>query len=152
MRERGEKPDKPGAGYFSGGSPRRPHPAENPAYALEWHLDQTHESYMHDDLLAFPMIGWEITTLSSEGIVCVRLPYLPLEHDSLAEALSGRPHAMSIEQAREFRDALTRSIQRIDDHPPRPHLAEKPASHREQIQQRRNAERRKRDRRQQVSR
>jgi hypothetical protein len=106
---------------------------------------------MHDHLLAFPIIGWEVTTLPSEGIVCVRLPYLPLEHENLAEAHSGKPHAMSIEQAREIRDALTRSIQRIDDQPPAPQLG-KSARHCEQMQQRRNAERRKRDRRQPVQR
>jgi hypothetical protein len=107
---------------------------------------------MHDHLLAFPTIGWEITTLPSEGVVCIRLPYLPLEHESLAEAYSGKPHAMTIEQAREFRDALTRSIERIDDQPPGPQFAGKAARHREQMQQRRNAERRKRDRRQQAQR
>jgi hypothetical protein len=59
---------------------------------------------------------------------------------------------MTIEQAREFRDALTRSIERIDDQPPVPQFAGKAARHREQMQQRRNAERRKRDRRQQAQR
>lgn len=106
---------------------------------------------MHDHLLAFPIIGWEITTLPSEGIVCVRFPYLPLEHETLAEAHSGKPHAMSIEQAREFRDALTRSIQRIDDQSPGSQLG-KSTRHYEQLKQRRNAERRKRDRRQSVQR
>ena len=107
---------------------------------------------MHDHLLAFPTIGWEITTLPSEGVVCIRLPYLPLEHESLAEAHSGKPHAMSIEQAREFRDALTRSIQRIDEHAPESQLIGKSPRHCEQIRQRRNAERRKRDRRQDIAR
>lgn len=107
---------------------------------------------MHDHLLAFPIIGWEITTLTSEGIVCIRIPYVPLEHDSLADADSGKPHAMSIEQAREFRDALARAIERIDEHPPGSRLIGKPARHCEQILQRRNAERRKRDRRQDAAR
>ena len=71
---------------------------------------------MHDDLLMFPIVGWEITVVPTEGMICVRLPYLASPFEKLTEAEPGKPHAMHADQAREIRDALTRMIQEIDDH------------------------------------
>lgn len=71
---------------------------------------------MHDDLLMFPIIGWEITMVPTEGMICVRLPFLAAPFENLTEADPGKPHVMHTEQARELRDALTNMIQRIDDY------------------------------------
>ena len=78
---------------------------------------------MYDDLLMFPIIGWEITMVPSEGVICVRLPFLASPLETLTEANPGKPHVMHLEQAREFRDALTRMIQRIDDYGSEPRLS-----------------------------
>lgn len=71
----------------------------------------------------FPIVGWEITMVPTEGIICVRLPYLASQFENLSEAELGRPHAMPVDQAREIRNALTRMIDRIDDHDSRSHLS-----------------------------
>ena len=71
---------------------------------------------MNDDLLMFPIVGWEITMAPTEGVICIRLPYLASPFEKLTETVPGKPHAMHADQAREIRDALTRLIQRIDDH------------------------------------
>ena len=71
----------------------------------------------------FPIVGWEITMVPTEGMICVRLPYLAFPFDKLTETEPGKPHAMHVDQAREIRDALTRMIQRIDDHDSKPHLS-----------------------------
>jgi hypothetical protein len=76
-----------------------------------------------DDLLMFPIVGWEITMVPTEGMICVRLPYLAFPFDKLTETEAGKPHAMHADQAREIRDALTRMIQRIDDHDAKSHLS-----------------------------
>ena len=76
-----------------------------------------------DDLLMFPIVGWEITMVPTEGMICVRLPYLAFPFDKLTETEPGKPHAMHADQAREIRDALTRMIQRIDDHDSKFHLS-----------------------------
>lgn len=59
----------------------------------------------------------------TEGMICVRLPYLASQFEKLCEAEPGKPHAMQVDQAREIRDALTRMIERIDDHDSRCHLS-----------------------------
>lgn len=59
----------------------------------------------------------------SEGMICVRLPFLASPFEKLTEANPGKPHVMHAEQAREFRDALTRMIQRIDDYESEGHLS-----------------------------
>ena len=59
----------------------------------------------------------------TEGIICVRLPYLVSPFERLCEAEPGKPHAMHVDQAREIRDALTRMIERIDDLDSRCHLS-----------------------------
>ncbi|MEO6824373.1 MAG: hypothetical protein ABI167_06530 [Nitrosospira sp.] len=102
---------------------------------------------MNDYLLEFPIVGWDITTLTSEGIICIRLPFLPSEFERLAEADPGKPHAIHVEQARELRDALTQAILRIDDYESGPGPFEKSPKQREREQRRRNTERRKEDRR-----
>ena len=102
---------------------------------------------MNDYLLQFPIVGWDITTLPSEGIICIRLPFLPSDFEKLAEADPGKPHAVHVEQAREFRDALTRAILRIDDYESGPGPFGKSPKQREREQRRRNTERRKEDRR-----
>lgn len=78
---------------------------------------------MNDDLLMFPIVGWEITMALTEGVICVRLPYLASPFKKLNDAEPGKPHAMDADQAREIRDALTRMIQRIDDHDSRSQLS-----------------------------
>ena len=78
---------------------------------------------MYDDLLMFPIIGWEVTMVPSEGMICVRFPFLASPLEKLTEADPGKPHVMHAEQAREFRDALTRMIQRIDDYETKPRLS-----------------------------
>ena len=40
---------------------------------------------MHDDLLMFPIVGWEITMVPTEGMICVRLPYLASPFEKLSE-------------------------------------------------------------------
>lgn len=52
----------------------------------------------------------------TEGMICVRLPFLAAPFENLTEADPGKPHVMHTEQARELRDALTNMIQRIDDY------------------------------------
>jgi BssS protein family len=71
---------------------------------------------MNDDLLMFPIVGWEITVVPTEGMICLRLPYLASPFEKLTNAEPGKAHAMHADQAREIRDALTSMIQRIDDH------------------------------------
>lgn len=107
---------------------------------------------MHDDLLIFPIIGWKISTLPEEGIICVRFTFLTSESEKLSEAEPGKPHAMHAEQAREFRDALTGMIQRIEDYESEPRLWGNHINPPEKASPRRNADRRKCDRRRQFPR
>lgn len=71
----------------------------------------------------FPIVGWEITVVPAEGMISVRIPYLAFPYDKLTETDPGKHHAMHVDQAREIRDALTRMIQRIDDHDAKSHLS-----------------------------
>ncbi|MBA4141780.1 MAG: hypothetical protein H0X43_02000 [Nitrosospira sp.] len=71
---------------------------------------------MDDDFFQFPITGWEIKTEPVEGLLSVRFPFLSHEQQKLAEADPGRPYVMQAEQARELRDALSRAIDRMDDH------------------------------------
>jgi biofilm formation regulator BssS-like protein len=70
---------------------------------------------MNDDLFLFPITGWEIKSVPVEGILSVRFPFLSHEQQKLAEADPGRPYVMQAEQAREFRDALSRAIERMEN-------------------------------------
>lgn len=70
---------------------------------------------MNDDLFLFPITGWEIKSAPVEGILSVRFPFLSHEQQKLAEADPGRPYVMQAEQAREFRDALSRAIERLEN-------------------------------------
>ncbi|SEL23024.1 hypothetical protein [Nitrosovibrio tenuis] len=71
---------------------------------------------MDDDLFQFPIIGWEVKAEPVEGLLSVRFPFLSHEQQKLAEADPGRPYIMQAEQARELRDALSRAIDRIENH------------------------------------
>lgn len=71
---------------------------------------------MGDDLFQFPITGWEIKTEPVDGLLSVRFPFLSHEQQKLAEADPGRPYVMQAEQARELRDALSRAIERLEDH------------------------------------
>ncbi|SDA16316.1 BssS protein family protein [Nitrosospira sp. Nsp18] len=70
---------------------------------------------MGDDLFQFPITGWEVKTEPVDGLLSVRFPFLSHEQQKLAEADPGRPYVMQAEQAREFRDALSRAIERMSD-------------------------------------
>jgi hypothetical protein len=70
---------------------------------------------MSDDLFQFPITGWEVRTEPVDGLLSVRFPFLSHEQQKLAEADPGRPYVMQPEQAREFRDALSRAIERMGD-------------------------------------
>jgi hypothetical protein len=70
---------------------------------------------MGDDLFQFPITGWEVKTEPVDGLLSVRFPFLSHEQQKLAEADPGRPYVMQAEQAREFRDALSRAIDRMSD-------------------------------------
>ncbi len=69
---------------------------------------------MNNDLFLFPITGWEIKSLPTEGILSVRFPFLSHEQQKLAEADPGRPYVMQTKQARELRDALSRAIEHIE--------------------------------------
>jgi hypothetical protein len=70
---------------------------------------------MGDDLFQFPITGWEVKTEPVDGLLSVRFPFLSHEQQKLAEADPGRPYVMQAEQAREFRDALSRALERMSD-------------------------------------
>ena len=70
---------------------------------------------MGDDLVQFPITGWEVKTEPLDGLLSVRFPFLSHEQQKLAEADPGRPYVMQAEQARELRDALSRAIERMSD-------------------------------------
>ena len=70
---------------------------------------------MDNDLLLFPITGWEIKTAPANGVLSVRFPFLSHEQQKLSEADPGRPYVMHAEQARELRDALSRAITRIEN-------------------------------------
>ncbi|SOD41837.1 hypothetical protein [Nitrosovibrio sp. Nv4] len=70
---------------------------------------------MGDDLFQFPITGWEVKTEPIDGLLSIRFPFLAHEQQKLAEADPGRPYIMQAEQAREFRDALSRAIERIEN-------------------------------------
>lgn len=71
---------------------------------------------MGNDLFQFPITGWEVKTEPLDGLLSVRFPFLSHEQQKLAEADPGRPYVMQAEQARELRDALSRAIERMNDH------------------------------------
>lgn len=71
---------------------------------------------MGDDLFQFPITGWEIKTEPTDGLLSVRFPFLSHEQQKLAEADPGRPYIMQAQQARELRDALSRAIDRMENH------------------------------------
>jgi hypothetical protein len=70
---------------------------------------------MENDLFLFPITGWEIKAVPVDGILSVRFPFLSHEQQKLSEADPGRPYVMQAEQARAFRDALSRAIERLDN-------------------------------------
>jgi hypothetical protein len=70
---------------------------------------------MGDDLFQFPITGWEVKTEPVDGLLSIRFPFLSHEQQKLAEADPGRPYVMQAEQAREFRDALSRALERMSD-------------------------------------
>jgi hypothetical protein len=73
---------------------------------------------MINEPFLFPITGWEIKSAPVEGILSVRFPFLCHEQQKLAEADPGRPYVMQAEQAREFRDALTRAIDHMESQEP----------------------------------
>ena len=82
---------------------------------------------MDNDLFQFPITGWEVKTEPINGLLSVRFPFLSHEQQKLTEADPGRPYVMQAEQAREFRDALSRAIERIGDNEyASPSFAEQP--------------------------
>jgi hypothetical protein len=81
---------------------------------------------MENNLFQFPITGWEIKCEPVDGLLSVRFPFLSHGQQNLAEADPGRPYVMQAEQARELRDALSRALERMDNHAPEP--ASAPAS------------------------
>jgi hypothetical protein len=73
---------------------------------------------MINDPFLFPITGWEIKSAPVEGILSIRFPFLSHEQQKLAEADPGRPYVMQAEQAREFRDALSRAIEHMERQDP----------------------------------
>jgi hypothetical protein len=71
---------------------------------------------MENNLFQFPITGWEIKSEPVDGLLSVRFPFLSHGQQNLAEADPGRPYIMQVEQARELRDALSRALERIENH------------------------------------
>jgi hypothetical protein len=71
---------------------------------------------MENNLFQFPITGWEIKSEPVDGLLSVRFPFLSHGQQNLAEADPGRPYIMQAEQARELRDALSRALERIENH------------------------------------
>ena len=71
---------------------------------------------MKPDLSIFPITGWEVETVYTDELIFVRFTFLSDIQQQLNEADASSPYAMEIEQARELRDALTRAIERLDNH------------------------------------
>jgi hypothetical protein len=71
---------------------------------------------MENNLFQFPITGWEIKSEPVDGLLSVRFPFLAHGQQNLAEADPGRPYIMQAEQARELRDALSRALDRIENH------------------------------------
>jgi hypothetical protein len=70
---------------------------------------------MENNPFQFPITGWEIKSGPVDGLLSVRFPFLSHGQQNLAEADPGRPYIMQVEQAREFRDALSRALERIEN-------------------------------------
>lgn len=69
---------------------------------------------MSDDLPLFPVTGWEVKTIPAYGAIFIRLPFLSHATQSIAESDPGRRYVLHLDQARELRDELSKSIHLLE--------------------------------------
>ena len=67
-----------------------------------------------DELILFPVAGWEIGTIPSETAVFIRLEFLTHLMQKPEEADPGRRYVFQAAQARELRDAIDRALRSLE--------------------------------------
>jgi hypothetical protein len=76
---------------------------------------------MADEIITYPVAGWEIKTIPSHGAVLLQLSFLSHPFQKPEEADPGRNYALMMAQAAELRDALDRAVQNLRSaSPPKP--------------------------------
>jgi hypothetical protein len=75
---------------------------------------------MTDEIVTFPVAGWEIKTIPSLDAIMIRIAFLSHTMQLMAEANPGRHYILTTKQAESFRDALDRAIRAVKGTPLQP--------------------------------
>ena len=67
-----------------------------------------------DELVLFPVAGWDVGTIPSLDAIFVRLPFLSHPLQKMDEADPGRRYVFQTKQLRELISALQKALQKLE--------------------------------------
>lgn len=73
---------------------------------------------MTDEITLFPVTGWEVAPIQAYGAIFIRPAFLTHQLQRLEEADPGRRYLLTATQAKELRDAIDRTLQRLESAEP----------------------------------
>ena len=68
---------------------------------------------MPDDIITYPVTGWEIRTVPEYGAILVKLAFLSHSMQKMEEADPGRNYILTLKQVAELRDALDIALHKM---------------------------------------
>lgn len=72
----------------------------------------------NDELILFPVTGWEVAPISAYGAIFIRPAFLAHPMQKMEEADPGRRYLLTAAQAKELRDAIDRTLLRLQSGEP----------------------------------
>lgn len=69
---------------------------------------------MENELVLFPVTGWEIAAIPAHGLLFIRPAFLTHPLQKPDEADPGRRYLLTTDQARQMRDAIDRILHQLE--------------------------------------
>lgn len=66
-----------------------------------------------EDIILYPVVGWEVRIVPTEQLVVVRLPFLSHSMQKIEESHPGRNYVFQPEQAKNLRDKIDLALQQL---------------------------------------
>ena len=72
----------------------------------------------NDEMTLFPVAGWEVAPIPAYGAIFIRPAFLTHPMQKMEEADPGRRYLLTAAQATELRDAIDRTLRRLESGEP----------------------------------
>ena len=66
-----------------------------------------------EDIILYPVVGWEVRVLQKEQAVVVRLPFMSHSMQKMEESHPGRNYVFQPEQAKGLREKINLALQQL---------------------------------------